>query len=119
MKTVLIVEDDRNIANSIKIRLSAMGFVAIASNDAVYAMDAYKKYQPDVVLLDVNLPGGDGFLLAERIMNASSTTTPALIFISASKDPKFQKRATEFGAVFLEKPFEPHELSVAIQDGLC
>jgi len=119
MKTVLLVEDDKKITLAIGIRLKAMGYEVASAADAVGAVAQARKSKPDVVLIDINLPGGDGFMVAERLQNLLQTSSTPLIFITASKQAGLKDRAKELGAVaFLEKPFDATQLADAIEMSL-
>lgn len=119
MKTVLLVEDDKKITLAIGIRLKSMGYEVASAADAVSAVAQARKCKPDVVLLDINLPGGDGFLVAERLQSLLQTSATPIIFITANKQEGLRKRAMEMGAVaFLEKPFDATQLADAIEMSL-
>lgn len=119
MKKVLIIEDDKSISLALGIRLKAMGYAVEAAADAVSAISQARKAEPDVVLLDIGLPGGDGFLVAERLQQLNQTAVTPIIFITASKQSGLRERAMELGAVrFLEKPFDATELADAIETAL-
>ena len=116
MKKVLVVEDDGIIAKAMNIRLRNMGYDVAVANDAVYAMDRAVKYQPDVAILDINLPGGSGLMVAERMMNTAETAAIPIIFVTASKRAEFRHKALELGiGEFLEKPLQSSELIDAIE----
>lgn len=119
MKTVLLVEDDRKITMAIGIRLKSMGYEVASAADAVSAVAQARKCKPDVVLLDINLPGGDGFVVAERLQSLLQTSSTPIIFITANKQQGLKERAMKMGAVaFLEKPFDATELADAIEMSL-
>ncbi len=116
MKTVLLVEDDKKVALALGIRLKAMGYAVVTASDAVSAVSQARKSEPDVILLDINLPGGDGFLVAERLQQLVQTAASPIIFITASKRSELKLKAKELGAVrFLEKPFDATRLADAIE----
>ena len=116
MKTVLLIEDDKKVALALGIRLKAMGYAVVTASDAVSAVSQARKWEPDVVLLDINLPGGDGFLVAERLQQLVQTAASPIIFITASKRSELKQKAKELGAVrFLEKPFDATLLADAIE----
>lgn len=117
MKKVLIIEDDKNISRAISTRLMANGYNVSLAPDAVFAMNAATKTVPDVILLDINLPGGDGFLIADRLRNNVSTCNVPLIFMTASKKEDLREQARNAGAAaFLEKPFSADQLFDAISN---
>ena len=119
MKKILLVEDDSKITLALGIRLRHTGYEVVTAPDAIGAMAQALKHAPDVVVLDINLPGGDGFLVAERLRAQSVTATTPLIFITASKLPGLVERAKQLGAVaFIEKPFSAAQLAEALNRAL-
>ena len=118
MKSILIIEDDRKIAIALTIRLKSAGYEATAAYDALTGLNAAVKNPPDLVLLDISLPVGNGFTLFERIQTHLPAPTP-ILFITASKQAGFRQKANELGAAgYFEKPYEVEELLVAIQNVL-
>jgi len=119
MKTVLLVDDDNVFLLTIGVRLKSMGYTVYVAKDAVNAISAVRKNNPDVIVLDVSLPAGDGFMVAERLQNLIATAATPIIFITASEKPGLRERATKLGAVeFLKKPFEATTLADAIESAL-
>jgi CheY-like chemotaxis protein len=119
MKSVLLVDDDNNILLGIGVRLKAMGYTVYTAKDAVSAVSAARKNEPDVVVLDISLPAGDGFLVADRLQNMVGSAATPIIFITASDNPGLRERATKLGAVgFLTKPFDATSLADAIETAL-
>ena len=119
MKTVLLVDDDNVFLLTIGVRLKSMGYTVHAAKDAVNAISAVRKSNPDVIVLDVSIPAGDGFMVAERLQNLISTATTPIIFITASENPALRERAMKTGAVaFLNKPFDATTLADAIESAL-
>lgn len=119
MQSVLVVEDDKRISLALTMRLRSMGYQVDSAADAVYAMNAAVRCKPEVVLLDINLPGGDGFVVADRMRASMDLAGVPIVFITASKDPKIRSRAEEYGSSrFVEKPFQAAQLTDAI-DQLC
>src|SRR3984893_3326497 len=107
MKTVLLIDDDNIFLLTIGVRLKSMGYTVYAAKDAVNAISAVRKNNPDVIVLDVSLPAGDGFMVAERLQKLISTATTPIIFVTASEKPGLRERAMKVGAVaFLTKPFD-------------
>lgn len=116
MKSVLLVEDDRKLTIAISVRLKAMGYEVHSASDAVTAISVARKATPEVIVIDINLPGGDGFVVAKRLQSLTQTAATPIVFMTASKKPGLEEKAKEFGAVaFLEKPFDAGQLSNAIE----
>jgi CheY-like chemotaxis protein len=119
MKTVLLIDDDNVFLLTIGVRLKSIGYTVYAANDAVSAISAVRKNNPDVIVLDVSLPAGDGFMVAERLQNLISTAATPIIFATASEKPGLRERAMKLGAVeFLNKPFDATTLADAIESAL-
>jgi DNA-binding response OmpR family regulator len=117
-KQILIIEDDQKIALALAVRLKCSGYETITAYDAVAGVSAAVKDPPDLVLVDITMPGGNGFTVAERIQTLALTPIP-IIFLTASKQPGFRQRANLLKAAgYLEKPYEPEQLLTAIQAAL-
>ncbi len=116
---ILLVEDDEKIVKALTVRLKSQGYHVVAAYDAVMATAKAMEQHPDVILLDISMPGGNGFTVAERLHDSSLTEDIPVIFLTASKEPGLRERARQLGAVgFLEKPFETQELISLIHHAL-
>ena len=119
MKTVLLIDDDNVFLLTIGVRLKAMGYTVYAAKDAVSAISAVRKNNPDVIVLDVSLPAGDGFMVADRLQKLISAAATPIIFVTASEKTGMRERAMKLGAVqFLNKPFDATTLADAIESAL-
>jgi putative two-component system response regulator len=119
MKTVLLVDDDNIFLLSIGVRLKSMGYTVCTAKDAASAISVARKNDPDVIVLDVSLPAGDGFLVAERLRNLMVSAATPIIIITASEKPELRQRAMNLGAVgFMKKPFDATTLADAIESAL-
>jgi CheY-like chemotaxis protein len=118
-KKILVVEDDKRIVMALAVRLKGKGYDVVAAYDAVMAMRIAMQHRPDLVLLDISMPGGNGFMVAKRLQNEASTAGIPLIFLTASKQPGLRENAQDLGAVgFFEKPYEAEDLLAAIDGAL-
>jgi DNA-binding response OmpR family regulator len=118
-KQVLIIEDDQKIAMALALRLKAAGYGTTTAYDALTGLKAAINNPPALVLLDISMPAGDGFSVAEQIQTLIPTPTP-IIFLTASKKPDFREKAKKLGAAgYFEKPYEAEELFGAIQQALA
>ncbi len=108
---VLVVEDDPHISTALQIRLKMHGFRVCQAFDAVLAMDVAKQNAPDVAILDISMPGGNGFDVARRLHADPLTAHVPFIFLTASLRPGLDEEAAKVGAsAFLTKPFDSREL---------
>ncbi len=118
-KKILLVEDDPNISKALSIRLKHRGYETTVAPDGTTAVETAVKLQPDLALLDISLPAGNGFTVAERIQALLPKATP-LIFLTASKQPGLREKAQELGAqAFFQKPYEAEDVLGAIQIALA
>ena len=119
MKTVLLIDDDNATVLTVGVRLKSMGYTVYTAKDAVNAISAVRKNNPDIVVLDISLPAGDGFLVAERLQNLAGSAATPIIFITASDKPGLREKAMKMGAAaFIHKPFEATQLAEAIESAL-
>jgi CheY-like chemotaxis protein len=119
MAKILIVDDDQDIRRLLAIRLKAVGHEAVFAGDAISAVNQARKERPDLILLDVMLPAGDGYLVMERLKAMPAMEGIPVIVVSAL-DPSLQEeRLAASGAdSYVQKPFDHEELLAAIQRAL-
>jgi CheY-like chemotaxis protein len=118
-KKLLIVDDDPDIRLGMNVRLKANDYDTVFAADAVSALVEARKHQPDLIILDLGLPAGDGFVVMERLKQIPSIAVIPIIVVSA-RDPRTnQDRAIKAGAkAFLKKPFDDLELLEVIRKTL-
>ena len=118
-KKILIVDDEMDIVRVVTIRLRAAGYEVVSACDGVTATQTAMREVPDLIILDIGLPGGDGYKIAERLSKNVKTMGTPIIFLTARTSPEDMKKAMAAGAfAFLMKPFETAELLEAISQGL-
>jgi len=109
---VLIIEDDPNIVDLIRANLAVRGFDTLVSSDGSKALAMLEREQPDMVLLDLMLPGIDGFELCKQIREQSAV---AIIVVSARGGERDKVTALNMGADdYMTKPFGIEELLARI-----
>ena len=112
--TLLVIDDDEASCRLVKATFSSEGFDVIAAHDGPSGVSAVAAVQPDVVLLDLRLPGLGGLEVLERL-KAASPSLP-VIMLTASRDLKPAVRATQLGAFdYLTKPFDVEELLIVVR----
>lgn len=112
--TILVVDDDTHILRALTLRLKKANYNVVIAQDCISGAQKAREIQPDIALLDVNLPGGNGFKLAERIDTICDKPVRK-IFITASRDTQYRYDAKKMGAIeFIEKPFTAEDLFAAI-----
>ena len=117
--TILVVEDDEDISRALKARLSHEGYNVAVAKDAISAVSIARQVEPTVALLDINMPGGDGFEVVRRIDRIAPGGMVRKVFMTASKDPELRQKALDAGATaFVEKPFTAETLLEAINQAI-
>jgi DNA-binding response OmpR family regulator len=118
MKKILIIEDDGKIAAALAIRLKSAGYEPIIAPDGFEGLRRAVADRPDLILMDIWMPVGIGFSVAQRLPSLGLKDIP-LIFITASRLPGLRRAAEQLGAVaFFEKPYDPEQLLAAIAHAL-
>jgi DNA-binding response OmpR family regulator len=116
-RKVLIVDDDAQIRIGMNARLRASGYETAFAQDCVAAVSTALREKPDAILLDIGLPGGDGFLVLKRLQANSNLAHIPVIVVTAREPDQNEKRALESGAVaFFQKPVENDELLSTLSD---
>ena len=110
---ILIVDDDSNICDLLKLYFENEGYEVKTANDGVEGVNFFKIYQPDIVLLDIMLPRKDGWQVCREIREISSKP---IIMITAKGEVIDKVLGLEMGADdFVVKPFEMKELSARVR----
>jgi putative two-component system response regulator len=116
---ILLVDDDKDILLSLTIRLKASGYQVVQATDAISAMSVARKELPDLIILDLGLPAGDGWVVMERLKALPQTASIPVIVLTAHDAEGNQERAHEAGAVdFLQKPDYNNLLLTSVQSAL-
>ena len=111
MARILVVEDDHVIRELLVVNLEMEGYVAVTAADGNEALDAVARTRPDVVLLDMMLPGLDGWEVTSRLKSAPDTKAIPILALSARAMQADIDRGHELGVDhYVTKPFDPIEL---------
>jgi DNA-binding response OmpR family regulator len=116
MPRILIIEDDADSQRALAIRLRASGFEVVTASDGSAAVAVARRDGPDLVVLDLGLPAGDGFLVMERLRALPATAAVPIIVLTGRDPVVHEARALAAGAVaFFQKPAENAALLSAIR----
>jgi DNA-binding response OmpR family regulator len=119
-KKILIVDDDKDFLRGLNIRLSAYGYRVVFATDAISAVSMARKEEPDLIILDIGLPGGDGFTVMRRLSSLAGLATIPIIILTGKDTFGNQERALEAGALaFLQKPVDNGVLLTTIKKALA
>jgi DNA-binding response OmpR family regulator len=118
-KKILIVDDDPDVRNGMHVRLKANHYDTFFAGDALSSMTEARKHEPDLIILDLGLPAGDGFVVMERLKAIPALAVIPIIVVSARDVLANKERALKAGAkAYLQKPVDNAELLKAIRRAL-
>ncbi|MBI3980238.1 MAG: response regulator [Chloroflexi bacterium] len=119
MATVLVVEDDRSMLTLLKSALEQEGYRVVAAGSVAGALAALRQESPDLAILDVNLPDGTGYDLAERLRARPVPAYLPVILLTANVAADDRRRGLRAGADdYVTKPFDLEELLLRVQTQL-
>ena len=115
-RKILIVDDDPAIRQAYQIRLRANGYDTFFAVDAISAFTEARKQRPDLIILDLGLPAGDGFLVMERLKADTYMALIPVLVVSARDRLATKARALGVGAkAYLQKPVDDRVLLTYIR----
>jgi two-component system KDP operon response regulator KdpE len=118
-RKILIVDDNADIRLGMHVRLKANRYETFFAADAFSGVAEARKHRPDLIILDLGLPGDDGFTVMERLKQVPFLAVIPIIVVSARNGLANQKRAYDAGAkAFLQKPVNDAELLAVIRQSL-
>src|SRR5690242_15034160 len=116
---ILVIEDDAVTRADLEARLAASGYVVARAADAASALTVVNRERPDLILLDLGLPAGDGFLVLERLRKIKDLSGIPVLVITGRSDAETRKRVEAMGvAPLLAKPVTTEVLLAAIHSAL-
>ena len=106
--TILIIEDEANIVDLVRLYVEEAGFTLVAAGDGPSGLTAYERIAPDLIILDLMLPGMDGYEVCKRIRAQGHTP---ILMLTARRTEDDRVMGLDLGADdYLTKPFSPREL---------
>jgi DNA-binding response OmpR family regulator len=115
-KKILIVDDNEDVSRGLRILFRAHDYTTVVAGDAVTAISQAKSEKPDLIVLDLGLPAGDGYLVMERLGNLDELAAIPVIVFTAREEEFHRERALEAGAkAFFQKPIDHVELLASVQ----
>ena len=114
---VLIIDDEAPIRLLCRVNLEAEKMVVLEAADGPTGLDIATAERPDVILLDVMMPGLDGWTVAERLLEDEATRRIPIIFLTARADVRDRARGIGAGGLdYITKPFNPVELAALVDE---
>ena len=120
MTTVLVIDDEAPIRLLCRVNLEAEGMPVIEAGDGPSGLEAARDGSPDVILLDVMMPGLDGWGVAEALLEDDRTADIPIIFLTARAEFRDRARGLDIGGVdYITKPFNPVDLAPLVRELLA
>ena len=117
---VLVIDDEAPIRLLCRVNLEAEGMEVIEAADGPSGLEQAREHVPDVVLLDVMMPGLDGWRVAEHLLEDERTNEIPIIFLTARAEFRDRARGLDIGGVdYVTKPFNPLELAPLVRELLA
>ncbi len=115
---VLVVEDDLDMQSWLRVQLEARGYDVVFASDGALALIAARKERPNAIVLDIGLPGGDGFVVMNRLRSIKPVAdVPIIVITGTTERAGYTKKETlaAGAAAYFRKPVDPDELDATIQ----
>jgi DNA-binding response OmpR family regulator len=117
MTTVLVIDDEAPIRLLCRVNLEAEGMKVLEAADGDSGLEVARLERPDVVLLDVMMPGRNGWEVAEELLGDERTSGIPIVFLTARAEVKDRAKGIDLGGVdYVTKPFNPVELAPLVED---
>jgi len=114
---VLVIDDEAPIRLLCRVNLEAEGMKVFEAADGPTGLEQAREHVPDVVLLDVMMPGLDGWRVAEQLLDDPDTRGIPIVFLTARAELRDRARGLDLGGLdYVTKPFNPVELAALIRD---
>jgi DNA-binding response OmpR family regulator len=115
--TTLVIDDEAPIRLLCRVNLEAEGMHVLEAADGRAGIELAQNEQPNAILLDVMMPGLDGWAVAEQLLQDERTAEIPIIFLTARADLRDRARGMDLGGLeYITKPFNPVELATLIQE---
>ena len=116
MTRVLVIDDEAPIRLLCRVNLEAEDIEVLEAGDGPAGIEAAKAERPDAILLDVMMPGLDGWHVAERLLEDPDTGQIPIVFLTARAELRDRARGLDLGGVeYVTKPFNPVELAPIVR----
>ena len=117
MTRVLVIDDEAPIRLLCRVNLEAEGMEVLEASDGPTGLEKARNEEPDVILLDVMMPGLDGWQVAEELLDSDSTSSIPIVFLTARAEVRDRARGLDLGGIdYVTKPFNPVELAPLVRD---
>lgn len=117
MTRVLVIDDEPPIRLLCRVNLEAEGMRVSEAGDGLSGVERARAEQPEIILLDVMMPGPDGWKVAEMLLDDPLTREIPIVFLTARADVRDRARGIDAGGLdYITKPFNPVELATLVRE---
>ncbi|MFA4858749.1 MAG: response regulator [Candidatus Margulisiibacteriota bacterium] len=117
MRKLLLVDDEPDVVKFLKLRFESKGYAVVTAGNGPQALQVAESELPDVIILDILMPGMDGFEVCEHLKNKEKTADIPVVMLTCLTDEKSKTKSKEVGAAeFISKPFDFVKLEGVIND---
>ena len=117
MTRVLVIDDEAPIRLLCRVNLEAEGMDVLEAGDGPTGLEKARNGDPDVILLDVMMPGLDGWQVAEELLDDERTRSIPIVFLTARAEVRDRARGIDLGGIeYVTKPFNPVELAPLVRE---
>jgi DNA-binding response OmpR family regulator len=117
MTRVLVIDDEPPIRLLCRVNLEADGMEVLEASDGPTGLEKARNEEPDVILLDVMMPGLDGWQVAEELLDDRRTSSIPIVFLTARAEVRDRARGLDLGGIdYVTKPFNPIELAPQVRE---
>jgi len=114
---VLVIDDEAPIRLLCRVNLEADGMQVLEASDGPTGLEKARNEEPDVILLDVMMPGLDGWQVAEALLDDRRTSSIPIVFLTARAEVRDRARGLDLGGIdYVTKPFNPIELAPQVRE---
>jgi DNA-binding response OmpR family regulator len=114
---VLVIDDEAPIRLLCRVNLEADGMQVLEASDGPTGLEKARNDEPDVILLDVMMPGLDGWQVAEELLDDRRTSSIPIVFLTARAEVRDRARGLDLGGIdYVTKPFNPIELAPQVRE---
>jgi DNA-binding response OmpR family regulator len=116
---ILVVDDDADIRQALQLRLCANGYDVHCAEDGIGAISEARKHTPDLIVLDLGLPAGDGFEVLDTLKaNLNLSSIPVIVLSGRDRKANEERVLNAGGRAFLQKPVQTNEFLALVRQTL-
>ncbi len=110
-KKILVVDDEKDILRGLRVRLRGNGYDVVSVSDPIRGISMVREEEPDLIILDIRMPAGGGFSLAEKLKLFTHKRTIPIIILTGGSETAHELKAKELGIrYYMKKPYDPKKL---------